>query len=398
MREGYQFLSSNYVANDEIFIFGFSRGAFTARSISGLVDVVGVLTKDGLPFLPEIFRDVQNRHNMNYTPKHPDIPFPDKPSALDPRYASELQRLGLTRLRVPIRVVGVWDTVGALGTPKVGWLRRLGLQSSAQKELSFYDTSLSNCIENGFQALALDERRFSFQPTLWEKMEGNTTTLRQVWFPGAHSNIGGGYDDQQVATISLAWMVSQCSPFLDFDEDYVLDQQEEVEEYYRRDGQKIRPWSFGKIFDGMSGFYALGGMKVRTPGMYFAVDPDNGKVTHDPLMDTHEYVHPSVRARIRLGGPGLNDKGRYDCKALDDWKLNIEYPSDGSKRPNIYWKLRSKDRNVSTRVMPEAPLWGIEKELLDYDPETMEYVMKPSAVRQKRSRSRRSSRYQSPAG
>jgi uncharacterized protein (DUF2235 family) len=119
VREGYQFLSTNYIRNDEIFIFGFSRGAFTARSIAGLVDVVGVLTKDGLPFLPEIFRDVQNRHNSNYKPRNPDIPFPDKPSALDPRYTEELQRRGLTRLNVPIRIVGVWDTVGALGTPKV---------------------------------------------------------------------------------------------------------------------------------------------------------------------------------------------------------------------------------------------------------------------------------------
>jgi hypothetical protein len=245
--------------------------------------------------------------------------------------------------------------------------------------------------------LALDERRYSFQPTLWEKLEGNTSTLRQVWFPGAHSNIGGGYDDQQIANITLAWMVSQCSPYLDFDEDFVLDEHERIDEYYQRKDEKIRPWSFGKIFDGMSGFYALGGTKIRTPGMYCAVDPDNGKETDDPLRDTHEYVHASVRARYKLGGPGIDDKGRYDCKALDDWKLNVEYANDGSKRPNIFWKLRLKDRNVSTRVLPEAPLWGIEKELLDYDPETAQYVMKPSAVRQRRSRSKRSSRVLPPS-
>lgn len=145
---------------------------------------------------------------------------------MDPQYRYELQRRRLTRLGVNIKVVGVWDTVGALGTPKIGLLTRLGLQDHTMKDLSFYDTALSNCIEYAFQALALDERRFSFPPSLWEKLEGNTTTLRQVWFPGAHSNIGGGYEDQQIATISLAWMMAQCQPFLDFDLDYVHDEWE----------------------------------------------------------------------------------------------------------------------------------------------------------------------------
>jgi len=207
VREGYQFLATNYVYGDEIFIFGFSRGAYTARAIAGLIGEVGLLTKDGVPYLAEIFRDVQHQHDEHYRPKHPNQPFPDKPSASDPAYLDELRRRRLTRPGVQVKVVGVFDTVGSLGTPKIGWLQRVGLQSRAQKELAFYDTALSNAIENAFQALALDERRFAFQPTLWEKLEGNDTVLRQVWFPGAHSNIGGGYEDQQVATITLAWMM-----------------------------------------------------------------------------------------------------------------------------------------------------------------------------------------------
>jgi hypothetical protein len=396
VRSGYQFLSSNYVPNDEIFIFGFSRGAYTARSIAGLIDNVGVLTKEGLPYLAEIFRDVQHRHNENYRPRHPDVPFPNKPSVLDPRYAEELERRGLTRLHVQIKVVGVWDTVGSLGTPKIGWLRRLGLQSSASKEHSFYDTSLSSCVENAFQALALDEERYAFTPALWEKFQGNTTTLRQVWFPGAHSNIGGGYDDQQIATISLAWMVSQCTPFMDMNEDYVLDQWEADEVYFEKTGEKPRPWAFGKILNGMEGIYALGGSKTRTPGRYMVIDPETGATTKEALEDTHEYVHPSVRARIKLDGPGLSDRGRYVCEALRDWKLNIEYP-DGAKRPNVYWKLKSKDRNVSTRTLPEAPLWGIEKELLDYDPEAEEFIMRPpDESRRRRSRGRKEKRRRTP--
>lgn len=394
IREGYTYIANNYYPGDEVFIFGFSRGAFTARSIAGLISSIGVLTKKGLPYLAEIFRDVQHRHDRHYRPKHPDLPFRDKPSVLDPAYIRTLTRLRYTRPDVTIKAVGVFDTVGALGLPKIGWLRRVGLQSSAQRELSFYDTSLSDCIENAFQALALDERRYAFQPALWEKKKGNTSTLRQVWFPGAHSNIGGGYDDQQMANITLAWMMSQLSPFLDFNNDYLLDQMELTDVYYEDTGQKIRPWSFGKIFDGMAGFYALGGSAVRKPGRYTVIDPATGRETREPLRDTHEYVHASVRARVKLGGPGLNDVGRYDYEALQDWKMNVEPGADG-RRATVTWKLRTKQRDVSTRLMPEAPLWEMEKELLSYDRDTMNYVLHPTAASKRNRKSRRISHAES---
>ncbi|CAJ2508752.1 Uu.00g137780.m01.CDS01 [Anthostomella pinea] len=386
VREGYQFLCTNWVRGDEIFIFGFSRGAYTARAIAGLIGDVGLLTKAGLPFLPEIFRDVQHQHDEHYQPRHPDIPFRDKPSAANPEYAETLERKGLTRLHVRIKVIGVFDTVGSLGTPKIGWLQRVGLQSNAMKELSFYDTSLSNCIEHAFQALALDERRYAFQPTLWEKLQGNRTVLRQVWFPGAHANIGGGYDDQQVATLTLAWMMAQCQPFIDFDIDYLLDQWEDAEDFYEKHDQKPRPWSFGRIWDGMAGIYAVGGTKIRDPGRYCVVDPTNGKQTGEPLLNTHEYIHSSVRSRIRLGGPGINDKGPYECKALDDWKLVIEAHADGGKWPDVFWRSRYSPEEGFQRMLPEAPLKPLEVELLQYDPETAEYVLRPSGVRQRRSR------------
>lgn len=385
VREGYQFISTNWIRGDELFLFGFSRGAYTARAIAGLIGEVGVLTREGLPFLAEIFKDVQHKHDPNYRPKHPDIPFPDKPSFSDPLYLKEMQRRRLTTLNVPIKVVGVFDTVGALGTPKIGWLERAGLQSSAMKEMAFYDTALSNCIEFAFQALALDERRYAFQPTLWEKFPDNNTVLRQVWFPGAHANIGGGYEDQQIATITLAWMMAQCQPFLDMDIDYLLDQWEDAEDYYEKHRDKVRPWSFGKIWDGMAGIYALGGTKIRSPGRYCAVDPTNGKETHEPLEDTHEYVHPCVRARVKLGGPGIDDHRRYEPKALRDWKLMIEARDDGGKWPDVFWRSRSRPEEGFAKILPEAPLKALETELLQYDPETRDYVLRPTGVRQRRS-------------
>ena len=181
VREAYSFLANNYHPGDEIFLIGFSRGAFTARSIAGLIGQVGLLTKKGLNTLPEVFEDVQHRRDPRYIPKNPNVPFPNKPSADDPMYAEELEHRGLTRLDIPIKAIAVWDTVGSLGAPRVGWLTKVGLQSKESREMSFYDTKLSDCIENAFQALALDEKRSAFSPAVWEKPEGNRTTLRQVW-------------------------------------------------------------------------------------------------------------------------------------------------------------------------------------------------------------------------
>lgn len=106
------FICNNYAADDEIFLFGFSRGAFTARSIAGLIAGVGLLTKAGLPSLAEVFKDFENRENPYYRPANPDSPFPDKPSASDPRYEEELGKRKLSRIDIDIKVVGVWDTVG----------------------------------------------------------------------------------------------------------------------------------------------------------------------------------------------------------------------------------------------------------------------------------------------
>lgn len=396
VREGYSFIATNYEPGDEIFLFGFSRGAFTARAIAGLIDQIGLLTRTGIPFLGEIFRDIQHRHDPDYHPKYPNIPFRNKPSADDPRYRQEMRRRGLTILGVTIRAVGVWETVGSLGTPRIGWLEKVGLQSSATKRMSFYDTHLSNCIENAFQALGLDEKRASFSPSVWEKTPENKTRLRQVWFPGVHANIGGGYSDQELANITLAWMVSQLRDFLDIDLDYILDEQEKTEDYYEKVNERPRPWSFGKIYNSMSGLFALGGERHRTPGRYFVIDPTTGRETDEPLRDTHEYVHPSVRVRIKLEGPGYDDHGIYKPRALKDWRLVVDPgESDGgrSARPDIYWQLTTRQKNVSTRILPESPLWPLERELLEMDPdrEIEDYVMHPpiSSKSARKTRSRR---------
>ncbi|KAJ4985658.1 hypothetical protein SVAN01_08833 [Stagonosporopsis vannaccii] len=390
VREAYAFLANNYHHGDEIFLIGFSRGAFTARSIAGLIGEIGLLTKKGLNDLPEVYEDVQHRRDANYVPKHPDIPFARKPSANDPRYTEELERRGLTRLDIPIKAIAVWDTVGSLGIPRIGLLQRAGLQGKQSRATAFYDTKLSNCVENAFQALALDENRSSFSPAVWEKPEGNRTTLRQVWFPGVHANVGGGYDDMQLANITLAWMMSQLEPFLEMREEYLFEQDALNEGFYKEVGQGIRPWSFGKIYNELKGVMAAGGRTVRTPGQYHAVDPHTGRTTDRPLRQTNEYIHPSVRTRFRLQGPGQMDRGDYEARALtDSYKLSVDYGPNKERAsdPEIYWRIKWRDTDA-VKILPEAPLWRLERELARKDPDTYDYLKRPPPTKTRDSKRR----------
>ena len=93
IRAAYSFIANNYYTGDEIFLIGFSRGAFTARTVGGLIDYIGLLTKEGLPYLAEIFEDYENRQNSNYKSAYPNLPFPDKPSAGNPTYLEQLQQV-----------------------------------------------------------------------------------------------------------------------------------------------------------------------------------------------------------------------------------------------------------------------------------------------------------------
>ena len=93
VRAAYDFLSNNYAWGDEIYLLGFSRGAFTARSIAGFINSIGVLTKGGLPAMAEIFEDFEMRWDPDYQPAYPDIPFPNKPNIRNPEYSRELERV-----------------------------------------------------------------------------------------------------------------------------------------------------------------------------------------------------------------------------------------------------------------------------------------------------------------
>ncbi|KAK5658153.1 hypothetical protein OQA88_2126 [Cercophora sp. LCS_1] len=226
IREVYNFICNNYVAfndeegkeypGDQIVLIGFSRGAFTARSVADLIGTFGLLTNDGLDHFSAIFNDYENiadNNRVNYLIElelfNPNK-YKDKAAwvaARKEKYFNWLLGKKYTTAKPDILALAVFDTVGTLGIPPAPLL---GIHGSAA-QYKFSDTILSSRVQHAFQALALDEPRFAFRPALWEKPDNSPTILKQVWFPGSHANIGGGWYDQQIADITLAWMVDQLA-------------------------------------------------------------------------------------------------------------------------------------------------------------------------------------------
>ena len=190
IQQAYRFIANNYVNGDELFLFGFSRGAYTVRSLAGFIGAVGLLEKEHLRCVPEAYA----LYRLSPDERHGSLPE---------RRLKFLERP--PRTAITVKFIGVWDTVGALGTPTpiLGRLTR-GC-------VSFHDTQLGKDVENAYQALAVDERRRPFQPNLWTGQPASHQTIEQVWFAGVHSNIGGGYRNASLAEIVLNWMVGRAT-------------------------------------------------------------------------------------------------------------------------------------------------------------------------------------------
>jgi len=307
IREAYGFICNNYNDGDEIFLIGFSRGAFTARAISSLISDVGLLTKGGLGYFYDIFDQWEKQ---NQKAKKDDA---DSTSVTSPEFQQKLK--GITRPNIPIKCCAVWDTVGALGIPVEGY----------DNSYSFVNTKVSPNIEYAFQALAIDEHRKPFSPTVWEKPQGqqNPRILRQCWFTGYHSIIGGGNsDNNELPNIALAWMITQLKDLLDFDVS-VVKARPDIRQLAAQSKLKSEPDpNKTTIQDSYKGLYLLTGSQTRTPGQYHFLNPMTGSPTSRLLRNTNETIHASVRQRfIDTKSHVLSSTTPYYPSALKDWEF-----------------------------------------------------------------------------
>lgn len=196
IKDGYRFICSNYKPGDEIFLFGFSRGAYTARSLAGLIYNVGILKREHFDQLNKAYEGYRDRSEAWH-------PNPAR------GYEAKKFRDAYTHGGEKIHFLGVWDTVGALGAPYglvLGWL------IDKFFKCRFHDVKLSPIIESGYHALSRDEKRWPYRPTLWKlSASHDQTKFEEEWFPGVHSDVGGGYADSGLADIALQWMTEKAA-------------------------------------------------------------------------------------------------------------------------------------------------------------------------------------------
>lgn len=181
--QGYDWLARHYRPGDEVWVFGFSRGAYTARSMVGMIRKCGLLHIVTPTQLAEAERLYRN-----------------KSAAPDGEQCQQFRRQYSQEIK--IHLLGVWDTVGALGIP--------GTLLSERGTYAWHDTRLSKIVERAYQAIALDEHRAVYNTVPWTSTNGQKKpeqlVVEQRWFIGAHANVGGGYINDPLADLALAWM------------------------------------------------------------------------------------------------------------------------------------------------------------------------------------------------
>jgi uncharacterized protein (DUF2235 family) len=215
IKECYNFVVDDYASRDEIYLFGFSRGAYAARALAGLIGASGIQRRRD----DEIFEAAWQHYRVK-----PEFRLePHKAGSADQRtisaYNSLVAQNEFHEARA-IKCVAVWDTVGSYGVPA-----GLGLTALARYialvRLGFHDTSFCTHVAAGLHAVAVDEHRRPFVPTLWTIAKGQHAHghVEQTWFAGSHCNVGGGYADSGLSDQALIWMIARVQALtgLEFD-------------------------------------------------------------------------------------------------------------------------------------------------------------------------------------
>lgn len=327
IQAAYRFLANNYNEDDDVFVFGFSRGAYAARSMIGMIDCVGLLKKVDMEFVSQAYAYYRTR--------------PDQRSSS--RHRSLITQL-LDSRQPDIKFMGVWDTVGALGapTPFLGKITK-------SLWVGFNDTSLSTRVEHACQALAIDERRGPFQPALWKKDNGHTR-VQQVWFAGVHSNVGGGYPDSGLSDVAMEWMLNQASECgLTLNEAFCL--------------EKMQPDSLGKAMNSYSPGYRML-EKLRVPPYVRLIGSSGlGEMIHhsviDRMMDSRlQYRPANLIAESANLDELVTQKGDHACLEVFGNALPICQVREATRHP-----LNVMTGRLSIDGQPERSC-----EIIDFSP------------------------------
>ncbi|MBL8394674.1 MAG: glutathione transferase GstA [Candidatus Accumulibacter sp.] len=291
MIDAYVLVSQAYRSGDKIWLFGFSRGAWAARSLAAFIARTGLLWP--AEAYDDTAADMAEQIWLAYK---------------EDRGKKRGVRFWKHHDPMPIRMVGVWETVGEFGVPQFNGLRMIDREEL--RFLKFADRELSSRVEHARQALAIDEARSDFRPTLWSERAG----IRQVWFAGAHGDVGGGYEHCGLSDIALEWM---------------MDEVNELEAGLRlspdRLGQPLAPNPLGDRHD-------------ETHNLAWRSRPDGERKIPD-----RAELHPSVLLR-------LQERADYRPKALEDVAICAAFYPKGDETPEEV--LQSEREHLPFRKLP----------------------------------------------
>ena len=216
----YEFLCLNYTPGDRIFIFGFSRGAYTARSLAGMLRKCWIVRRENASEADralDLYRnsrlDSPEVANFKREVCHPAEPFVGERGS-DPVATAHALNADIADWG-HLQYVGVWDTVGSLGIPKT-----IPFAPDLNAKYRFHDTSLSRFVLSARHAVSIDERRSAFAPALWDNIDTLNSNAgaddrpydrrpyQQSWFPGRHAGVGGGEDDGGLSIVPLLWVAA----------------------------------------------------------------------------------------------------------------------------------------------------------------------------------------------
>jgi len=307
----YQWLADNYMLRDRLFLFGYSRGAYTARSLAGLIGLCGIpdpglcglaacRPADAAMEAMEIYRMPGGEDRERHAARHRDV-YCRPPPAPDVHGADILRPSSI------VHFVGVWDTVGALGVP-VTWLNWIGARRHR-----FHDVRLDRHIRHAHHAVSVDEGRRPFAPTLWQSPPARGQVVEQLWFPGVHGDVGGGRRHTKLSDGALLWMWTRAYVAGLAFEPWVV-------------ARNLAPDPFGPQGK-MSPVYRVWGRHDRPIGEF----GENGR----PVV-TGEAVHFSAMRRLQSPESAVYREGvasRTLLPALEDERVRPALPAPGEINP-----------------------------------------------------------------